>query len=78
MKKNQIHYIRNYKIIFTTKKKNWSSFVYAQTKGFYQGFDEIKLDGCRPTEKRFARYKIEKYLSKNQKIEDELRKLGYI
>lgn len=52
------------------QKKNWSSFVYSQTKGFYQGFDEIKLDGCRPTEKRFARYKIEKYLSKNQNALD--------
>ncbi len=42
--------------------KNWKSFVYAQDKGFYQGFDEIQIDGCRPTEKRFKRYNIEKYL----------------
>ena len=44
--------------------KNYSSFVYAQEKGFYQGFEEIGIEGCRPTEKRFERYKIEKYLSK--------------
>tara|TARA_B100001167_G_scaffold190901_1_gene159005 strand:- start:1805 stop:2467 length:663 start_codon:yes stop_codon:yes gene_type:complete len=46
--------------------KNYSSFVYAQEKGFYQGFEEIGIEGCRPTEKRFERYKIEKYLSKDQ------------
>ena len=44
--------------------KNWKSFVYAKENGFYQGFDEIKISGCRPTEKRFRRYKIEKFLSK--------------
>jgi len=48
------------------QSKNWNSFIYAKEKGFYQGFDEIKIDGCRPTEKRFARYKIEKYLSKEK------------
>lgn len=48
------------------QSKNWTSFIYAQINGFYQGFDEIKINGCRPTEKRFARYKIEKYLSKNK------------
>ena len=44
--------------------KNWKSFVYAKQNGFYQGFDEIKINGCRSTEKRFRRYKIEKFLSK--------------
>ena len=44
--------------------KNWKSFVYAKQNGFYQGLDEIKISGCRPTEKRFRRYKIEKFLSK--------------
>tara|TARA_B110001454_G_scaffold171486_1_gene162323 strand:+ start:1467 stop:2141 length:675 start_codon:yes stop_codon:yes gene_type:complete len=44
----------------------WSSFVYAQKNGFYQGFEKIGIDGCRPTEKRFLRYKIEKYLSKEK------------
>ena len=48
------------------QSKNWESFIYAQQKGFYQGFDEIKIDGCRPTEKRFKRYNIEKYLSKDK------------
>ena len=33
--------------------KNWKSFIYAQEKGFYQGFEEIEIDGWRPTEKRF-------------------------
>ena len=46
--------------------EKWSSFVYAQQNGFYQGFEEIGIDGCRPTEKRFARYQIEKYLSKDK------------
>ena len=46
------------------QNKNWKSFVYAQENGFYQGFDEIKISGCRPTEKRFRRYNIEKFLSK--------------
>lgn len=46
--------------------KNWPSFVYAKTKGFYQGFEEIGVDGCRPTEKRFARYGIESYLGKDK------------
>ncbi|MEM4392129.1 MAG: methyltransferase domain-containing protein [Candidatus Nitrosotenuis sp.] len=44
--------------------KHWKSFVYAKEKGFYQGFEEIKIDGWRPSEKRFERYGIEKYLSK--------------
>lgn len=43
--------------------KNWKSFIYAQEKGFYQGFEEIDIDGWRPTEKRFKEYDIEKYLS---------------
>ena len=46
--------------------KEWDSFVYASENGFYQGFEEIKIDGCRPTEKRFARYKIEDYLSRDK------------
>ena len=52
------------------QSKNWNSFIYAKEKGFYQGFDEIKIDGCRPTEKRFEKYKIEKYLSKNKSALD--------
>lgn len=50
--------------------KNWKSFIYAQSKGFYQGFDEIQIDGCRPTEKRFKRYNIEKFLSKEKSALD--------
>ena len=46
--------------------KEWDSFVYASENGFYQGFEEIKIDGCRPREKRFARYKIEDYLSRDK------------
>lgn len=52
------------------QRKNWKSFIYAQEKGFYQGFDEIEIDGWRPTEKRFAHYYIEKYLSKNKTVLD--------
>lgn len=46
--------------------KNWKSFIYAKQKGFYQGFEEINIDGCRPTEKRFERYQIEKYITKEK------------
>ena len=45
------------------QKSNWKSFVYAQQMSFYQGFDEIKLPGCRPTEQRLERYDIKKYLT---------------
>ena len=45
---------------------SYKGFVYAKKNGFYQGFDEIKIDGCRPTEKRFERYSIGKYLSQNK------------
>ena len=50
--------------------KNWKSFIYAQDKGFYQGFDEIQIDGWRPTEKRFINYDIENYLNKNKTVLD--------
>ena len=52
------------------QSKNWKSFIYAQEKGFYQGYDEIKIDGWRPTEKRFKNYKIDKYLSKEKSVLD--------
>ena len=51
------------------QSKNWKSFVYAKQNGFYQGFDEIKIQGCRSTEKRFKEYKIEKFFDKNFKFE---------
>jgi predicted TPR repeat methyltransferase len=52
------------------QSKNWDSFIYAQEKGFYQGFDAIQIDGCRSTEKRFEEYNIQKYLSKNKSALD--------
>ena len=48
--------------------KNWKSFIYAKQIGFYQGFDEIEIEGNRPTEKRFERYNIEKYLLKTNLV----------
>ena len=48
------------------QNKNWNSFVYAKENGFYQGFDEIEISGCRSTEKRFEKYKILNYLSKSK------------
>lgn len=52
------------------QSKNWKSFIYAQDKGFYQGFEEIQIDGWRPTEKRFVHYDIKKYLSKEKTVLD--------
>lgn len=52
------------------QSEKWKSFVYAKEKGFYQGFKEIQIEGCRPTEKRFERYNIEKYLTKEKNALD--------
>ncbi len=52
------------------QSKNYGSFIYAQKNGYYQGFEQIKLDGCRPTEKRFERYQIESYLSNQKSVLD--------
>ena len=52
------------------QSKNYDGFIYAQKNGYYQGFEEIGIDGCRPTEKRFERYEIESYLSKDKKVLD--------
>tara|TARA_B110001454_G_scaffold216333_1_gene239381 strand:+ start:765 stop:1424 length:660 start_codon:yes stop_codon:yes gene_type:complete len=52
------------------QSENWDSFIYAQEKGFYQGFDAIEIDGCRSTEKRFEQYNIQKYLSKKKSALD--------
>jgi len=52
------------------QKKYWKHFIYAQKKGFYQGFDKIKIDGWRPTEARFKMYDIDKYLSNNKSVLD--------
>ena len=27
------------------QSKNWNNFIFAQQNGFYQGFDEIKIQG---------------------------------
>ena len=48
------------------QEKNWNSFIYAKEKKFYQGFDEIRVDGCRSTERRFDEYNILQYLSKEK------------
>ena len=58
--------------------KEWTSLIYAQEKGFYQGFDEIQIEGCRNTEKRFARYNIEKYLSKEKSVLDIGSNCGFV
>jgi len=60
------------------QNKNWSSLIYAKEKGFYQGFDEIKIDGCRSTEKRFERYDIKKYLSKEKSVLDIGSNCGFV
>jgi len=52
------------------QKKNWKSFIYAQSKGYYQGFEKIGIDGWLPTEKRFESYKIKKYLTKEMAVLD--------
>ena len=52
------------------QKKNWKSFIYAQSKGYYQGFEKIKVDGWLPTEKRFESYEIKKYLTKEMSVLD--------
>lgn len=52
------------------QSKNYRGFIYAQKNGYYQGFEQIKIDGCRPTEKRFERYQIESYLSKQKSALD--------
>ncbi len=58
--------------------KNWDSLIYAQKKGFYQGLDEIKIEGCRNTEKRFEEYNIEKYLSKEKSTLDIGSNCGFV
>ena len=47
------------------QSKNWNDFIFAKENGFYQGLDEIKIQGCRSTEKRFKEYKIDKFFHKN-------------
>lgn len=52
------------------QSKNWKSFIYAQEKSFYQGFEQIGIIGCRPTEKRFDRYSVKKYLTDSKTVLD--------
>lgn len=60
------------------QNENWDSLIYAQEKGFYQGLDEIKIEGCRNTEKRFEEYGVEKYLSKEKIVLDIGSNCGFI
>ena len=46
--------------------QNWKSFIYAQEKGFYQGFEELEIDGWRPSKKRLNSYEINEYLSQEK------------
>jgi len=48
------------------QNENWKSIIYAKEKGFYQGYDKIKIDGWRPSEKRLDSYNIQKYLDKQK------------
>ena len=57
-------------IFVKEQNEKWKSFVYAKENGFYQGFDEIGIKGCRSTEKRFKNYDIEEYLSKKSRALD--------
>jgi len=50
----------------TEQNENWKSIVYAKEKGFYQGYDKIKIDGWRPSENRLNNYDIQKYLDKEK------------
>jgi SAM-dependent methyltransferase len=58
---NELH--QKFDIHLKNQSEKWSSLIYAKEKGFYQGFDELEIDGWRSTEKRFADYDIESYLS---------------
>ena len=60
------------------QNENWDSLIYAQEKGFYQGLDEIKIEGCRNTEKRFEEYGVEKYLSKEKSALDIGSNCGFV
>lgn len=52
------------------QSKNWKSFIYAQEKGFFQGFEELEIDGWRPSKKRFESYNIESFLTKEKSALD--------
>tara|TARA_B100000029_G_scaffold282684_1_gene276567 strand:+ start:265 stop:930 length:666 start_codon:yes stop_codon:yes gene_type:complete len=59
------------------QEMNWDSHVYGQ-EIFYQGFDRIGITGCRPTEKRFQRYDILDFLSKEKSALDIGSNCGFL
>ncbi len=52
--------------IIEEQKNNWKSLVYAEKKGFYQGYDRIGIEGARPAEERLKHYDILQYFSKDK------------
>lgn len=48
------------------QNEKWEHFIYSKQDGFYQGLDEININGSRSSEKRFKEYNLTKYLSKNK------------
>ena len=56
---------QKFSLVLDEQNKNWSDFTYAKKDGFYQGLEELKIQGARSTEKRFESYKIDQLLSKN-------------
>ena len=47
----------------------WNSFVYCDGY-YYQGYERIGISGIKPTEERFKRYQIDKYLTKEKSVLD--------
>jgi len=64
MELSELH--RKFEEHLAEQKKSWKSFIYSQKMGFYQGFDKLNVQGCRPTEERFKRYGIKNFLSKEK------------
>jgi len=56
--------------ILEDQEKHYKSFIYSKKDGFYQGFERVEVKGCRPSEKRFERYDIKGFLSKDMKALD--------
>lgn len=49
---------------------HWKKGVYANQKGFYQGYDRIGIVGERNTEKRFYQYRLWEHLSTSDRVLD--------
>lgn len=47
----------------------WNSFVYCDGY-YYQGYERIGISGIKPTEERFKRYQIDKYLTSEKSVLD--------